>query len=107
MPTYEYACEACGDFTALRSMAQCRDPHPCPSCGKPAARAFATAPAFAGLPAAVRRAHAVNERSANEPRSASGHGAGCACCGTGKSSAVRGADGSKAFPTKRPWMISH
>jgi hypothetical protein len=36
------------------------------------------------------------------------HGAGCACC-SGKSSRItkRGEDGSKCFPTSRPWMISH
>jgi putative FmdB family regulatory protein len=107
MPVYEYACEDCGEFTAVRAMAQCRDPHPCPSCGEEAPRALVTAPAFAGLAPAVRRAHAVNERSAHEPRNAAGHGAGCACCSTAKSSAVQGADGSKAFPSKRPWMISH
>jgi hypothetical protein len=35
------------------------------------------------------------------------HGAGCSCCSTGKSNAVKAPDGSKMFPTKRPWMISH
>jgi putative FmdB family regulatory protein len=108
MPTYEYACPDCGEFTALRPMAQRQDPQPCPGCGAPAARVFTTAPAYAGMPAAVRLAHATNERSAHEPRQSSRHGAGCSCCSdAGKSSAVRSADGKKAFPTKRPWMISH
>ena len=108
MPTYEYACPACGEFTALRPMAQRQDPLACPDCGAPAVRVFATAPAYTGLPAAVRQAHATNERSAHEPRQSSRHGAGCSCCsGSGKSSAVRSADGNKSFPAKRPWMISH
>jgi hypothetical protein len=34
--------------------------------------------------------------------------AGCGCCSTGKRGAtVTGASGNKAFPAKRPWMISH
>jgi putative FmdB family regulatory protein len=108
MPTYEYACGDCGEFTALRPMAQRHEPQPCPECGAPAPRVLATAPAFAGLPAAARQAHALNERSAHEPKQSSRHGAGCSCCsGAGKSSAVRSPDGKKAFPGKRPWMISH
>jgi putative FmdB family regulatory protein len=108
MPTYEYACPDCGGFTALRPMAQHHDPQPCPACGTPAARVIATAPAYAGMPAAARLAHATNERSAHEPRQSSRHGAGCSCClGAGKSSAVRSPDGMKGFPTKPPWMISH
>jgi hypothetical protein len=72
-------------------------------------RVLATAPAFAGMPADIRQAHAVNERSANEPRSSAKHGVGCSCCSGGgkKSSAVVRVDGSNAFPNKRPWMISH
>ena len=36
------------------------------------------------------------------------HGAGCACC-SGKSMRYdqEGQDGTKSFPTSRPWMISH
>jgi len=109
VPVYEYACTDCGAFTALRPMAQGREPHPCPSCGATAPRVLATPPAFAGMSAAQRVAHATNERGAHEPRVSSRHGAGCSCCGSGaKTSAVaRATDGSKTFPTKRPWMISH
>jgi putative FmdB family regulatory protein len=109
MPTYEYECIECGGFTAMRPMTQCREPAACPGCGTLAPRVLATAPAFAGMPAAARQAHAINERSANEPRSLAKHGVGCSCCSGGdkKNSAVMGADGAKAFPNKRPWMISH
>lgn len=111
MPTYEYACSHCGSFTAMRPMAQYREPQPCPGCGARAPRALLSAPAFTGMPAASRIAHATNERSAHAPRSSADvgkrHGAGCSCCSTGKSNAVKGADGSRTFPTKRPWMISH
>lgn len=114
MPSYDYACPACGDFTTVRPMAESATPQPCPGCGRPAPRAFRTAPAFAGLPAAVRHARGVNERSADRPSLLSErgpkHGPGCGCCGGSAKNArpvLRGPDGSKTFPTARPWMISH
>jgi putative FmdB family regulatory protein len=115
MPVYEYWCEPCGqDFSVMRPMAEAAQPHACPDCGVPAPRAMLSAPAFAGMPAGLRAAHATNERSRHEPRSSAalerkGHGPGCSCCGSGAKSSrvVQSADGKKAFPTKRPWMISH
>ena len=111
MPVYEYLCDGCGtDFSALRPMAQSSLPHPCPECGSEAQRALLSPPAYAGMPAADRNAHAVNERARHEPKSSSRlghvHGAGCGCGKPGKATAVA-PDGKKWFPTKRPWMISH
>ncbi|WP_409567228.1 FmdB family zinc ribbon protein [Methylobacterium sp. E-016] len=40
MPIYEYACEMCGPFTAMRPMAQFLDACPCPECGTGTTRAF-------------------------------------------------------------------
>lgn len=114
MPSYDYACAACGDFTLIRPMAESAAPQPCPVCGELCARAYITAPAFSGLPAATRNAHATNERSADRPillsESGRRHGPGCSCCGGSAKNArpvLRGPDGSKAFLTARPWMISH
>ncbi len=116
MPVYEYDCPDCGDFTALRTLAEFREPEPCPICGTPAPRVLLSAPGLPVLSSAVRRKHAINERSAHEPRhssaaerAAGGHGSGCACCRPGaKSARVRQtADGAKSFPGQRPWMISH
>jgi putative FmdB family regulatory protein len=115
VPVYEYACAGCGDFTALRPMAAYREPQPCPGCGVPAPRVLLTAPACASMPAAERRAHAVNERSAHAPRTAVAdavggrkkHGLGCACCAGSRGSATMLPSGEKTFPSKRPWMISH
>jgi len=111
MPLYEYACGDCGGFTASNPMSQYREPQPCPACGLLADRALLSAPALATMSAAKRSAHATNERSAHMPRTSAEpgarHGAGCSCCSTGKSNVVTAPDGSKAFPTKRPWMISH
>jgi len=113
MTVYEDECRECGEFTASRPMAEYRSPQACPQCGRDCARALLTAPAFAGMPAVTRTAHAINEKAKHEPQTsaerAARHGAGCGCCG-GKSMpsrTVKARDGSKAFPTARPWMISH
>lgn len=108
MPAYEFDCPTCGDFIALRPMAARDDPLACPDCGAPATRIMLTAPAIGALSSAKRVAHETNERAAHQPKSSAQHGLGCACCtGTAKSASARAADGSKAFPKKRPWMISH
>lgn len=109
MPTYDYQCTSHGGFTALRSIAQRDAACLCPECGTPAQRVLVTAPSFADMPGQLRTAHATNERSRHEPKLASRtHGAGCPCC-SGKTSRTTAVakDGSRAFPAKRPWMISH
>jgi putative FmdB family regulatory protein len=112
MPVYEYLCDDCGPFTAIRPMAEYADPNACPNCDAPAPRVLITAPNLATMSTPLRAAHATNERSSHAPQTLSGlkasHGSGCACC-TGKSSRItrRHRDGSKSFPTNRPWMISH
>lgn len=111
MPVYEYACAECGPFAALRPMAEYADPQPCPECGSESQRVLLTAPMLAGMDAGRRTAFAINERSAHEPKSTKKHGAGCGCCSGGGRKKGRltmyGKDGSKGFPTSRPWMISH
>lgn len=110
MPVYEYACPDCGGFAALRPMKEYQNPAACPQCGGASPRALLTAPALAGLPAAQRRAHAINEQARHEPRLASrmekNHRPGCGCC-TKKSGASLTPHGEKVFPKQRPWMISH
>jgi putative FmdB family regulatory protein len=112
MPVYDYLCPRCGPFTEMRPMADCDLPHECPNCRTQAPRAFLTAPYFATMSGERRSAHATNERSASAPQLLSdvknAHGAGCGCC-AGKSLRYtkRGKNGTKSFPTTRPWMISH
>jgi hypothetical protein len=61
-----------------------------------------------------------NEAARHAPMSSKGyqegaygrlrHPSGCGCCSTSKgirSATVTAANGAKAFPSKRPWMISH
>jgi putative FmdB family regulatory protein len=112
MPVYEYLCRECGPFTQVRAMAEYELPSDCPSCEASSPRVLLTAPRCSAVSAQTRTAHAINERSADAPRTLSAtrasHGAGCSCC-SGRSSRLvkRGKGGSKSFPTSRPWMISH
>ncbi|QTN22768.1 zinc ribbon domain-containing protein [Rhizobacter sp. AJA081-3] len=113
MPTYDYACPACGSFDALRSFTQRDEPAACPDCATPSPRVFAAMPRLALMEGSTRRAMETNERARHEPKSSGSyplmrHPAGCGCCSTGKRGAtVTAANGAKAFPSKRPWMISH
>lgn len=109
MPVYEYFCDTCGPFEALAPMARYSEPCDCPDCAAPAPRVMMTAPNLAVMSSSIRKAHETNERSADSPKR-SGHGPGCSCCSSGKklgSKTLHRPDGSKSFPTKRPWMISH
>jgi len=120
MPTYDYACPACGGFDALRSLATRNDPCACPACGTEAPRVFVSAARLACTTSEQRHAYAANERSQHAPRSSRDtgesysrlrHPAGCGCCSSGGASkrgaTVTAANGAKTFPGKRPWMISH
>ena len=113
MPTYEYDCAACGGFDAFRSMSERNEPAACPECGGACGRVCATAPRLGLLEGGTRRAMDVNERAKHEPRSSRDyqrlkHPAGCGCCsGTRPKATVTAPNGAKAFPSKRPWMISH
>jgi putative FmdB family regulatory protein len=114
MPIYEYECTDCGGFAASRPMALYKEPADCPGCGQASPRALLSAPAFSAMPGNVRKAHAINEKSAHAPRESRNsephkHSASCGCGSKsiGASKTVKAPDGSKAFPSKRPWMISH
>ncbi len=115
MPVYEYLCEGCGPFTAVRPMSEYEKPQPCPDCGDKARRVLLTAPRFSTMSASLRLVHATNERSADKPTTLSAlksqHGSGCSCCSglsnkKGRKTA-RAKNGAKSFPSARPWMISH
>ncbi|RRS03451.1 zinc ribbon domain-containing protein [Aquabacterium soli] len=116
MPTYDYACTDCGGFDAFRSLAQRNDPAVCPDCGGESPRVFVSAPRLAFLNSNTRNAMDRNEKASHEPMMSKDvgsygrmkHPSGCGCCSTGKKGAtVTAPNGAKAFPSKRPWMISH
>jgi len=109
MPVYEYACADCGVFEDMQPMSRFDDPCDCPDCGAESPRILITVPRLATVSSAVRRANEINERSADSPRRSS-HGPNCGCCGGGSkkpSKTLHRPDGSKSFPSNRPWMISH
>lgn len=66
MPTYDYRCSTCGDFSELRPMARRDEPATCPGCGQPSARALVAAPGLAG---------------GGTDSGGASHGGSCACCG--------------------------
>lgn len=111
MPYYDYFCDDCGPFTAFAAMADFQKPCDCPDCGTSARRVLITAPKLSAVSSTLRRAHETNERAAHEPKSTKKHGAGCSCCSSGASrkpsKTLHRPDGSKSFPSARPWMISH
>ena len=113
MPTYDYACAQCGGFDAFRTLAARNEAAVCPDCGGASPRVFASAPRLALMEGSTRRAMDVNERARHEPKRSGDyarlkHPSGCGCCSTSKRGAtVTAANGNKAFPSKRPWMISH
>ncbi|MGZ5829089.1 MAG: FmdB family zinc ribbon protein [Xanthobacteraceae bacterium] len=115
MPVYEYMCEECGPFTAMRPMAEYEKPCTCPSCALDAPRVLLTAPrCVTAMPRETRVAHATNEKNQHAPSTVAEykakHPSGCSCC-SGRSlpkrAVARRKNGSKSFPTSRPWMISH
>jgi putative FmdB family regulatory protein len=103
MPVYDYCCERCGIFTALRPMAVYQEPHDCPGCGASVPRVIVTPPRLAGMDKGRRTAFVTNERAAHEPKQATGHRLGSECGG----GAASDAGAAKSFPAARPWMISH
>ena len=113
MPVYDYLCHDCGPFTDMRPMANAMHRWIARNAPRNPPRAILTAPNFFCMPSDRRKAHAVNERSANAPKTVSeckaSHGAGCGCCSGGKPSRLvkKTRGGAKSFPTARPWMISH
>ncbi|HJS87967.1 MAG TPA: zinc ribbon domain-containing protein [Acetobacteraceae bacterium] len=94
MPTYEYICRVCGDFAALRPIAEASAPHPCPKCGELAPRALAS-PHVRTSWAAIRYvAEARNEKSAHEPATEY------------RLKSTAGAH-RHGHVHQRPWMIGH
>ncbi len=113
MPTYDYACAACGGFDALRPSARRDEPAACPDCGAASPRVFTSAPRLALMASATRGAIETHERARHEPKSSKDyarlrHPSGCGCCsGAKRGATVTAANGVKGAPGRRPWMISH
>ncbi|MFM0737044.1 zinc ribbon domain-containing protein [Paraburkholderia xenovorans] len=102
MPTYDYRCDTCGVFAALRRISERDAASPCPSCGKLAQRTLSV-PALSLMASTQRVAHQTNERASHAPHR---HGPGCGCSSKPKL-ATSSPAGLKGNGGGRPWMISH
>jgi putative FmdB family regulatory protein len=98
MPTYEYLCDGCGPFTAMRPMAEFELPLECPVCDAMAPRVILTAPHCSTTSAEGRQSQ---EWSATSP-AATSHASGCGCCSSPTPRFSARAKGSgKSFSTSR------
>jgi putative FmdB family regulatory protein len=115
MPLYDYECPTCGSFREWRSMSQYRRGAACPTCGKSAARSVAT-PILA-MDAGRRKSHAINEKSAHEPRVVrrrrgdpipqhDAH-ADLVSARAERASKHCGHQHAKAHASHHPWMVRH
>lgn len=129
MPVYDYKCKEHGIFHELATMTNAGRPAPCPQCRVPSPRVILMPPEVVGRQREKSRALERNEQARHQPvistpdsradareRSAQDarHGRGQSCgCGHEQSQsalsqkAIYLPDGSKVFPSQRPWMISH
>lgn len=135
MPVYDYKCPDHGVFHELATLAQSGDPCGCPKCGKLSPRVVMIPPEVLAMAPNRRKAEARNEKANHEPiistrdsraeaadkeiyyrkQAASGkRHKGCGCNHEHKTDrsqlkqqVVYLPDGSKVFPSQRPWMISH
>lgn len=116
MPLYDYQCQHCGPFTAMRKMHESAQPAQCDRCGTVSKRVI-SAPRFALLATAQRQAHERNEQSAHAPRSIRRDSCGCSGAhrckpGTGttqRDSVTQQGNGfqMQTKTTARPWMLGH
>lgn len=112
MPVYEYECNTCGVFTALRKMSESSEPAFCQECGAESGRIL-SAPRLAVLGKTQRVAHERNEKSAHEPNV--GRRSSCGCTGShtcNTTTKINPETGKSALQmqtkkTARPWMLSH
>jgi len=134
MPVYDYKCKEHGLFHELGTMENSGDPKPCPQCRAMSARIVMIPPEILNMASEKRLAMQTNEEAQHQPiistadsraeaadRVAYAHkhghskqSGGCGCSSEHKpeNSALKQQviflpDGSKVFPSQRPWMISH
>lgn len=112
MPLYEYECDQCGVFTALRKMSESSHPAECTACGVLSPR-IVSAPRLAILDKFQRSAHERNEKSAHEPGLRRRSSCGCTGTHTCKTKPPVNQDTGKpglqmqTKKTARPWMVGH
>lgn len=118
MPIYDYRCEQCGEFSALRKMSEAGDSVACVECGEMAVRII-SAPYLALMDRNSRVANERNEKSAHEPKQVRRSSCGCSgthtCKSDTKETASKAAKATsnpnglmmQTKKTARPWMLGH
>jgi putative FmdB family regulatory protein len=134
MPIYDFKCAEHGLFHELVAMEKAGSASPCPQCGTQCMPVILVAPTVLAMSPESRQAHKTNEEARHNPIISSvdsraevddrkqfalkkGKQQGCGCSGHNsehrpeqsalKQQVVFLPDGSKVFPSQRPWMISH
>lgn len=124
MPLYDYKCADHGLFHELATMEKSAMPCACPQCGKASPRVILIPPEVLAMAPNKRQAMARNERARHEPQFSTpevrqekalihSHSKNCGCDSHNpdrsslRKQVIYMADGSKVFPSQRPWMISH
>jgi putative FmdB family regulatory protein len=128
MPVYDYKCASHGLFHDLATMENSARPARCPKCGGASPRVIMIPPAILDMAPDKKAAGNRNEKARHEPlvsatdsrqeareRERHRHDnrlKGCGCHTEREQSALKQQvvllpDGSKVFPSQRPWMISH
>lgn len=131
MPLYDYKCKEHGLFHELTTMADHEKPKPCPHCGTLCSRVIVIPPEVLLMSPEKRKAKQLNEEAQHQPKTVEEHretqarvqalrkSCGCHSHSHGSKDkdgvapaelhqqVVYMADGSKVFPSQRPWMISH
>ncbi|GAA6133913.1 zinc ribbon domain-containing protein [Oceaniserpentilla sp. 4NH20-0058] len=130
MPLYDYKCPKHGVFHELQAMDKSALPCKCPQCGTVSARIIMISPDIIKMAPNQKKAMEKNEKALHEPifstnesrleaddkrsfAQKKGHKGGCGCSehkpeySALKQQVIFLPDGSKVFPSQRPWMISH
>ena len=129
MPVYDYKCAEHGLFYGLASVDDHDKPAQCPQCQAMSPRVIMISPEVLAMAKEKKQAMDRNEQARHEPthstqqsraelkaENADRQKRGCGCRHQGSASEEENkrssklmytADGSKMFPSMRPWMISH
>ncbi len=117
MPVYDYKCTDHGLFHELATIDEHANPSPCPECQNLSPRVIMISPDILDMDLGKKQAIEKNETAQYEPQISTidtraenteklAHGSGCQHKKR-SSKLLYLADGSKIFPSMRPWMISH
>jgi len=130
MPIYDFKCAEHGLFHELVAIEKAGSASPCPQCGTECMPVILVAPTVLAMSPESRQTHKTNEDASHSPIISSvdsraeaddrkqfalkkGKPQTCGCSehrpeqSALKKQVVFLPDGSKVFPSQRPWMISH